>query len=385
MSHGPLAAYRAKLAAGALKQDAAQELAAEKLQSLHHALKDYRPAQGQSGWLARFGLGRREDNGFRWHSGDGSAERPKQGLYIFGEVGRGKSMLMDLFFASATIAGKRRVHFHEFMRDIHKDIHQWRQAGHRKEADPIPRLARDITASAWLLCLDELQILDIADAMIVGRLFQALLDNGTVIVATSNRAPDDLYKDGLQRDRFLPFIGLIKERLDVLELDSDRDYRLGRRRGMKVWHMPLGEATERALDGCFERLTGGLLAHSDSIVVHGRVVPIRAAANGVARCTFAELCERPLGASDYLALAGHYHAVVVSGIPELGPEKRDVAKRFVTLIDALYEHKVMLVASAAAAPEDLYPRGDGAFEFQRTVSRLMEMQSSDYLAREHLT
>ncbi len=386
MSQGPLAAYRAKLAAGELKQDAAQELAAEKLQSLHHALKDYRPAQGETGWLARFGLKKAPAQpGLRWHGGDGYAAHPKQGLYIFGEVGRGKSMLMDLFYESATIAGKRRVHFHEFMRDVHRAIHQWRQAGHRKEADPIPRLAREISTAAWLLCLDELQILDIADAMIVGRLFQHLLDNGTVIVATSNRPPSDLYKDGLQRDRFVPFIHLIEDRLDILELNSSRDYRLGRKKGMQVWHMPLDQAAEAALDRAFEHLTEGLLPHPSSIVVHGRTVPVPAAARGVARFSFRDLCERPLGASDYLALATHYHTIIVAGIPKLGREKRNEAKRFVTLVDALYEHKVTLVASAATAPEELYTEGEGAFEFQRTVSRLIEMQSEDWLGQEHLT
>lgn len=387
MSEGPLAAYRAKLAAGELKRDAAQELAVMKLQSLHHALRDYRPVQNhnQTGWLARFGFGRKEPANFVWRSGDGETAQPRQGLYIFGEVGRGKSMLMDMLVSTAPIAAKRRVHFHEFMRDLHKGVHAWRQSGQRGEADPIPRLARDISASASLLCLDELQILDIADAMIVGRLFQALFDNGTVVVITSNRAPDDLYKDGLQRERFLPFIALIKERLDILELDSERDYRLGRKKGMKVWHAPINGSTAAALDDCFRRMTAGVPAKPGSILVHGRTVAVPAAADGVARFTFAELCEQPLGASDYLALAVHYHTIVIAGIPRLGPDKRNEAKRFVTLIDALYEHGVTLVASAEAAPETLYPEGDGAFEFQRTVSRLMEMQAQDYLGRDHLT
>lgn len=385
MSQGPLAAFRARLAAGDLKPDPAQELAAEKLQSLHHALADYRPVLGQSGWLARFGLGRNErQNRFAWYSGDGTAVKPCQGLYIFGEVGRGKSMLMDLFFQNASVPGKRRVHFHEFMRDIHKEIHQWRQTPGRKDSDPIPQLARSITSSAWLLCLDELQVHDIADAMILGRLFQVLLDNGTVIVATSNRPPDDLYKDGLQRDRFQPFIALLKERLDILELNSEQDYRLGRKRGMRVFHSPLGPAADREVDACFARLTGGRPAAPASVTVHGREVRVPAAADGVARFGFADLCERPLGPSDYLALATHYHTLVVDGIPGLGPDKRNEAKRFVTLVDALYEHKVTLVCSAAAPPESLYPTGDGSFEFQRTVSRLMEMQSQDYLAKEHL-
>ncbi len=384
-TEGPLAAYRRKLAAGALKPDPAQALAAEKLQSLHHALKDYRPALGETGWLARFGLGRRPEGGLRWTGGDAASTGRRQGLYIFGAVGRGKSMLMDLFFESATIAGKRRVHFHQFMQDVHKEVHQWRQASGRADADPLPRIARNIATHAWLLCLDELQILDIADAMIVGRLFEALFDHGVVIVATSNRAPDDLYKDGLQRERFLPFIDLITHKLDVLELDSARDYRLDRKRGIRVYHSPLGPAAEQALDEAFARLTDGAATGADSFVVHGRVVPVRAAARGVARFSFAELCERPLGPADYLALATHYHTVIIDGIPRLGPEKRNEAKRFVTLVDALYEHKATLIASAAAPPDELYPAGEGSFEFQRTVSRLMEMQSADYLEREHLT
>ena len=373
MIDGPLAAYRARLAAGQLKADIAQALAAEKLQSLHKALEHYRPAAGQSGWRARFGLARRKEE-----------PQPPQGLYIFGEVGRGKSMLMDLFYESATIAGKRRVHFHEFMRDLHKEIHQWRQLPRQDQVDIIPRLARRIAVDAWLLCLDELQILDIADAMIVGRLFQALLDNGVVIVATSNRAPGDLYKDGLQRDRFLPFIRLIEQRLDLLQLDSDRDYRLGRQKGIKTYHAPLGPVTAAEVDECFRRLTGGQPARPGRLVVNEREIIVPAAADGVARFSFAELCGRPLGASDYLALATLYHAVVLTGIPILSPANRDEAKRFVTLIDALYEHKVTLVCSAAAPPEDLYPTGDGAFEFRRTVSRLMEMQAEDYLGRSHL-
>ncbi|WP_142849606.1 cell division protein ZapE [Telmatospirillum sp. J64-1] len=376
MTNGPLSAYRAKLAAGDLKPDTAQALAAEKLQSLHNALAHYRPSQGESGWLARFGisLGRRREE-----------PPPPPGLYIFGEVGRGKSMLMDLFFATAEIPGKRRVHFHEFMRDVHAELHAWRQANKGSNGDPIPRLARSIAEEAWLLCFDELQVHDIADAMILGRLFQCLFDNGVVMVATSNRAPDDLYKDGLQRDRFLPFISLIKSKMDILELDSERDYRLGRKRGLRVYHTPLDTAAQAALDEAFLRLSGGRTGQRESIAVQGRSLEVPVAADGVARFTFEELCARPLGAADYLALATHYHTILISNIPELGPANRDQAKRFVNLIDALYEHKVTLICSAAAPPEKLYPRGDGAFEFQRTVSRLMEMQSEDYVGSEHLT
>jgi cell division protein ZapE len=379
MTDGPLHAYRARLEAGVLKPDPVQELAAEKLQSLHNALAGYRPGQGPGGWLARFGLGGRSRAPFQWQPGDAVSAPPKQGLYIFGEVGRGKSMLMDLFFANAPVAGKRRVHFHAFMRDIHADIHRWRQSDTRREADPIPRLARAIAEDVWLLCLDELQITDIADAMIVGRLFESLMDDGVVVVITSNRPPHDLYKDGLQRDRFLPFIDLMERRLDLLQLDAQYDYRLGRKRGMRVYHSPLDDAADAALDLAFASLTEGTPALPASFEVNGRVVRVPLAAAGVARFGFAQLCGSALGPSDYLALAARYHTLVLADIPTLSPARRDEARRFVTLIDALYENKATLICSAEAPPDKLYPTGDGAFEFQRTVSRLMEMQSADYL------
>lgn len=387
MGDGPLFAYRAMLQAGELKPDIAQGLAVEKLQSLHHALTKYRPALGEAGWLARFGL-KKPAPGSTWTwssgAGDGEQARPKHGLYIFGEVGRGKSMLMDVFFHTATIAGKKRVHFHEFMRDLHADIHRWRQSPSRGDADPIPKLARAIASEAWLLCLDELQITDIADAMIVGRLFKCLLDDGVVVVITSNRPPADLYKDGLQRERFIPFIHLIEDRLDVLELNSERDYRLGRKRGLQVFHSPLDERSESALELAFARLTEGVVAMPHTVEVNGRQVRVPLAAAGVARFSFAQLCGVALGPSDYLELAERYHTLVLSDIPLLSPANKDEARRFVTLIDALYERKVTLICSAAAPPETLYPEGVGAFEFQRTVSRLMEMQAEDYVLREHL-
>jgi cell division protein ZapE len=386
MGEGPLFAYRAMLQAGHLKPDTAQGLAVEKLQSLHHALAKYRPSLGEAGWMARFGLKKKAAPGstWTWSAGDGEQTRPRHGLYIFGEVGRGKSMLMDIFYKSATIAGKKRVHFHEFMRDLHGEIHRWRQSPSRGESDPIPKLARAIASEAWLLCLDELQITDIADAMIVGRLFQCLLDDGVVMVITSNRPPEDLYKDGLQRERFVPFIRLILERMDILELNSERDYRLGRKRGLQVFHAPLDERSESALELAFARLTEGAVAMPHSFEVHGRQVRVPLAAAGVARYSFAQLCATALGPSDYLELAARYHTLVLSDIPLLSPANRNEAKRFVTLIDALYERKVTLICSAAAPPETLYPEGEGAFEFQRTVSRLMEMQAEDYVLKEHV-
>jgi cell division protein ZapE len=382
MYDGPLQAYRALIRSGEITPDPAQQLAAEKLQSLHKALAGYRPALGETGWLARFGLGGRSARPeLGWTPGDAVGTAPKQGLYIFGQVGRGKSMLMDLFFANAPIAGKKRVHFHEFMRDIHAEIHSWLQAAHRREADPIPRLARTIAAEAWLLCLDELQITDIADAMIVGRLFECMMDDGMVVVVTSNRPPADLYKDGLQRERFLPFIELMETRLDLLQLDARYDYRLGHKRGMRVYHTPLDDAADTALELAFARLTEGAPAAPKILHVLGHPLRVPLASAGVARFSFKQLCATALGPADYLALAARYHTLVLSDIPILSPANRDEARRFVTLIDALYEHKTTLICSAAAPPEALYREGTGAFEFQRTVSRLMEMQDEAWVER----
>ncbi len=380
---GPLEVYRQALTQGTIKPDPAQSLAVEKLQSLHMALSGYRPGQGLGGWKSRFGLSSKKSPGLNWRHSDAVGTEPKQGLYMFGQVGRGKSMLMDLFFQAATIPAKKRVHFHEFMRDIHADIHSWRQAAHRSEADPIPKLARSIASEAWLLCLDELQITDIGDAMIVGRLFSALLDEGVVMVITSNRPPHDLYKDGLQRDRFLPFIDLIETRLDLLQLGAQTDYRLGRTQGIRVFHTPLGDQATSELDQTFLRLAGDARPGPDRIEINGRTIAVPTATPSVARFHFTDLCSQPLGPSDFLAIAARYPAIVIDGVPMLTPERRDEAKRFVTLIDAMYEAKTLFVCSAAAAPEALYPEGTGAFEFQRTVSRLMEMQSESYIAGPH--
>ncbi len=367
MSDGPLEAYRARVAEGALRGDPVQELAAEKLQSLHNALKAYRPARAGS-WKERFGLARR-------------SEEPPAGLYIFGDVGRGKSMLMDLFFAAAPVAKKRRVHFHEFMLEMHKRLHALRGSGKRVD-DILPAVARDIAAEAWLLCFDELHVVNIADAMLLGRLFETLFAQGVIVVATSNWAPDDLYKGGLQRELFLPFIALIKDKLDPLHLDGRQDYRLARLMSMKVYHVPLGAAADRALDQAFRDLTDGAPAAPAALELYGRSLAVPLAAKGVARFAFADLCEQPLGAADFLAIADAFHTVIVSGIPRLRAEERNAAKRFATLIDALYEKKVKLVCAAAVGPHDLYREGDHAFEFQRTVSRLMEMQSVEYLGDE---
>jgi len=372
MTGSPLETYRSRCAAGSIRPDPAQQLAAEKLQALHNALANYEPSMGRTGWREKLGLGSRH------------LEMP-HGLYLFGGVGRGKSMLMDLFFDTAEIREKRRVHFHEFMQECHQRIHAWRQVNKvTKTSEPIRPLARGIAEQAWLLCFDEFQVLDIADAMILGRLFFALFELGVVVVATSNRPPDDLYKDGLQRELFVPFIHMMKKKLDVLELDGGVDYRLERLRRMQVYHSPLGQESAKALDDAFAQLTDNDPGAPDRVPVLGRMLAVPRQAKGVAHFSFAQLCEQALGPADYLALATHFHTLILSGVPQLGPEKRNEAKRFVTLIDALYEHRVNLVCSAAAPAETLYPAGDGAFEFQRTVSRLMEMQSADYIEQAHL-
>ena len=366
MTDGPLPIYRQRRRDGLIKPDMAQELAAEKLQSLHNALRHYEPATGRGGWKARLGLGRRKAD-------------PPQGLYMFGGVGRGKSMLMDLFFESAPVAIKQRVHFYAFMAQVHDRLHAWRQMTKGSKADPLPELAAELAEEAWLLCFDEFHVVNIADAMILARLFTGLFDRGVVMVATSNFPPDRLYEGGLQRDRFLPFIELLKLRLDVLELDGQMDYRLARLREMAVYHQPLDTAAEAALAAAFARLTEGATVGADSLEIKGRTLEVPAAARGVARFDFEALCERPLGAEDYLALARRYHTLVLAGVPVLGPERRDAARRFMVLIDALYEQRANLVVSAEAPPEALYTEGSGAFEFQRTVSRLNEMQSKDYV------
>ncbi len=373
-TEGPLTAFRARIRDGALHPDPVQRLAVEKLQSLHHALTDYRPASGIAGWRARFGLSRRR-------------EAAPQGLYLFGGVGRGKSMLMDLFFQTAPVEHRQRVHFHQFMLDAHDFMHRWRKenAGRNgKDDDPIPPLADDIAERAWLLCFDEFHVVDVADAMILGRLFTALFDLGVVVVATSNWAPDELYKDGLNRARFLPFIDLLKERMDILELEGETDYRLARIAGMQVYHHPLNRSALAALEQAFADLTDEAEGAPCTLELKGRHLDIPRAARGVAWFGFEELCDRPLGAADYLVLATHYHTVIVAGVPVMGEAMRNQAKRFMTLIDALYEHKVNAIIAAEGPPEALYTKGTGALEFNRTVSRLMEMQSADYLSAPHL-
>ena len=373
MVEGPMHNYRELLNSGEIHSDVAQELAVEKLQLLHHALKSYEPSSGETGWRARFGLMRRQD-----------APTPPQGLYMYGDVGRGKSMLTDLFFDGAPVKAKRRVHFHEFMREVHERLKDIREQKLDKKEDAIVVLAGQLTAEAWLLCFDEFQVTNIADAMILGRLFETLFTKGVVIVSTSNRVPEDLYKDGLQRDRFLPFIDMINEKLDVMELASPTDYRLGRESGEHTYFYPLDMDARDMLHAQFEEMTNGQ-AKQDYVIIKSRTIDVPKMYEHIAFFSFADLCVKPYGANVYLELATLFDVIFIEGIPQLSPKNRNEAERFVHLIDALYEHKVKLVCSAAAVPENLYPEGDGSFEFQRTVSRLMEMQSEDYLTAEHLT
>lgn len=365
MGEGPLFRYRAMRRDGAIEADPVQELAAEKLQSLHNALKGYRPEKGGGGLKARLGLARRRQD-------------PPQGLYLHGGVGRGKSMLMDMFHDEAPVERKRRTHFHEFMLEVHDALHARRKAGDGKSDDPLPKIAAEVARETWLLCFDEFFVTDIADAMILARLFGALFEEGVVVVATSNWPPDDLYKDGLQRERFLPFVALMKERLDILHLSSPTDYRMLRLKTIKTYWAPLGPASSKALETAFADLTEGARAAPESIKVRGRAIPVARAARGVALTHFAELCEKPRGAEDFLALAKAYHTVVLDGVPRLTADKRNEAKRFMTLIDALYERRCNLIMAADAAPPDLYREGTHAFEFERTVSRLNEMQGEEY-------
>ncbi|HTR84410.1 MAG TPA: cell division protein ZapE [Reyranella sp.] len=374
---GPVANLAARRAAGQVRADPVQEKIVQRLQEVHDRLAAMTRDVPKSGWLAKLGLG-------------GAAKVPAgpHGLYIWGPVGRGKSMLMDLFFADAPVAKKRRVHFHEFMLEVQARLHRRREElaakGAPPESDTIVPIAKEIARETRLLCFDEFQVTNIADAMILGRLFETLFDEGITVVATSNRAPDDLYRNGLQRDRFVPFIELLKRRLEILELGGGRDYRLDRIRELNVYLTPLGAWATKKLDEAFRALADGADGEPRVLRTQGRDVAVPRAAPGVAMAHFLDWCARPMGAADFLCIADNFHTVILAEIPRLDANNRDKAARFVTLIDSFYERKVKFICSAEATPERLYTEGDGAFEFQRTVSRLMEMQSPEYLALEHI-
>lgn len=357
---GPLAAYEALLAQGELATDAKQKAAAEALQRLADRLASYRPPA--LGDFVSFFSRRR-------------SMAPK-GLYLHGAVGRGKTLLMDLFFASVAFEPKRRVHFHAFMSEVHDLIARFRKL---HPGDPIPLVAEAIASEAKLLCFDELHVTDIADAMILGRLFAALFEQGVVVVATSNDAPEELYRDGLNRALFEPFIHLVAAQMEIVHLDAAKDYRLDKLKGREVYFTPANGKAAAQLDALWRRLTGTERGRPAILSVKGRKFVVPQAAKGVARFAFDDLCARPLGASDYLALASAYHTILIDGIPVLGPRQRNEARRFINLIDTLYDKGVRLIASADAEPDALYPAGDGAQMFARTASRLMEMRSQVYL------
>jgi cell division protein ZapE len=363
---GPVrAAYDELVAAHELKPDPAQERGVAALDRLADGIDD------GGGLFARlFGAG----------------SKGPAGVYLWGGVGRGKSMLMDLAFAHIDVEPKRRVHFHEFMLETHARLKRVRE---QHEGDPIEPVAEEIAAEAKLLCFDEMQVTNPADAMILSRLFGMLLEEGVKVVTTSNRLPGDLYKDGLNRELFLSFIRLIERRMLVVPVNGSTDYRLERLTGVEVWHVPNGPKATADLSRAFFQLTDypvedrAKVPSEDIGVGGGRKLHVPKSLKGVAVFSFKRLCGEPRGAADYLAIARRYHTVIIVGIPVMGAEMRNEAARFVTLIDALYEHKVKLLAAADAEPAGLYPAGEGSFEFQRTISRLEEMRSAQYLAEGH--
>jgi cell division protein ZapE len=358
-------AYDSRLASGAIRPDPAQAQAVAALERAAADLAALKPP----------GL---------FHK-----PRSARGVYLWGPVGRGKSMLMDLFFEAAPIAPKRRQHFLDFMANVHRRVNLWRTGtaaerkarfGQARGEDPIPPVADVIAAEARLLCFDELAVTDIADAMILGRLFEALFERGVTLVATSNRPPDDLYLNGINRQLFLPFIDMLKTRLEIVSVAGQRDYRTERARAPGAWFSPIDSDHECAFDALWRESLGGEAETGVTLEVLGRRTPWPRAAGGRLRATFADLCVQALGPEDYLALAGAFHTVFLERAPRLGPERRNEARRLATLVDALYEARARLVVLAAGEPDTLYPAGDQAFEFERTASRLKEMRSADWAA-----
>jgi cell division protein ZapE len=365
--------YQALVDSGAIEADPEQARAADAFGGLEDRLASYKPARKQGLFGRLFG---------------GDKNEPPRGLYVHGEVGRGKTMLMDLFFQQCPIEHKRRAHFHEFMAEAHERIYGYRQQiarGEIADTDVIGLTAQAIFDEAWLLCFDEFHVTDIADAMILGRLFAKLFELGTVVVATSNVAPEDLYKGGLNRALFLPFIAQISEHMDVLRLDARTDFRLEKLSGGKMWLVPVDEEAETALNTAWTRMTGNAPCKPRDIPIKGRILHVPCSSHGVARFSFAEICEKPLAASDYLRLAHDYHTILIDRIPIMDQADRNAAKRFISLIDTLYDNAVKLMASAEANPVSLYLETDGveANEFKRTASRLIEMSSASYLALPH--
>ena len=366
--------YEALIVTKKVERDPAQEALLARFVDLEKRIVTHRSA--------------RRANPVGWLFGSRESDDAAKGLYIYGDVGRGKTMLMDLFFEASPVVRKRRAHFHEFMADVHERVRTFRQQikdGTIDDQDPIQLTAGQIAEESWLLCFDEFHVTDIADAMILGRLFTRMFELGVVVVATSNVAPEDLYKGGLNRSLFLPFIATLQRQMDVVQLRSRTDFRLEKLEGQKVWHVPADDEATEALDEAWRKLVGSASGMPQELAVKGRRLRVPRAAMGVARFFFHDLCEQPLGASDYLRICHEFHTLIVDRIPVMGFDQRNAAKRFIILIDTLYEHSVKLIASAAAEPDALYQASDGyeANEFKRTASRLIEMRSRSYLAQPH--
>jgi cell division protein ZapE len=366
--------YEALAVTKKIERDPAQERLLRRLEALEQRVTAHRSARRVQpvGWLF----------------GRGNSEEAVKGLYVYGDVGRGKTMLMDLFFEASPVVRKRRAHFHEFMADVHDRARVFRQKlklGEIADDDPIRLTAAEIAEESWLLCFDEFHVTDIADAMILGRLFARLFELGVVLVATSNVAPGDLYRDGLNRALFLPFIAMIEKHIEVLQLAARTDFRLEKLAGQRVWHVPADDEAAAALDLAWRKLVGSSSGMPQELSIKGRRLRVPRAAMGVARFFFHDLCEQPLAAADYLRVAHEFHTLIIDRIPVMGFDQRNAAKRFIILIDTLYDHAVKLIASAVAEPDALYEASDGfeAGEFKRTASRLIEMRSQSYLALPH--